>query len=151
MNCPKCGRDGKPAIKKVKSKGREYWYRVFRHPDGVVCIVGKLSDEEALSERVRAVDSRRRAYELAAAAFLIDLLGEELAHYRRIVQSTSEIASMASRLTILYVNQLAKLTGFLNRDKAYERGNSSDTCEVCSSDYRHAGRIREGEVEGRGG
>ncbi|MCS7104405.1 MAG: hypothetical protein NZ954_02410 [Thermofilaceae archaeon] len=151
MNCPKCGRDGKPAIKKVKSKGREYWYSVFRHPDGVVCIVGKLSDEEALSKRVRAAESRRQAYELAAAAFLIDLLGEELAHYRKMVQSTVEIASMASRLTELYVNQLARLTGFLNRDKAYEHENASDTCEICSSDHRHVRRVREGEVESRGG
>lgn len=104
MRCPRCGREGKPAVKKVRSKGREYWYRVVRHPDGSVCIV------ERLSERGEGVAAGERGYELIAAAHLIDSLAEELAECRRALRAAVEALAAATRIIELYSSGFAELT-----------------------------------------
>lgn len=108
MKCPRCGREGKPAVKRVRSKGREYWYRVVRHPDGMVCVVGRLSEREVEEKRARA---GRRAYELLAASYLIDALAEEVAEYRRALRAAVEAVAVATRLVELYSSSLAKIAG----------------------------------------
>jgi len=69
--CPKCGRDGKRGVKRVHSKGKEYWYEVWRHADGSTCIVRRLDESEVAKI---LVPRSRLAYELRGARFLLDYL-----------------------------------------------------------------------------
>jgi hypothetical protein len=97
-------------VKKVRSKGHEYWYRVVRHPDGTVCVVGKLSEQEIKERRVQA---GKRAYELLAAAYLVDSLAEEVAEYRRALRAAIEAVGLATRLIEIYTSTFSKLAGGL--------------------------------------
>ena len=69
--CPKCGREGKRGVKRVRSKGRVYWYEVWRHPDGSTCVVRRLDEDEV---SVLMIPKSRLVYELRGAKFLIDFL-----------------------------------------------------------------------------
>jgi len=122
LKCPRCGKEGKPAVKKVRSKGHEYWYRVVRHPDSTVCVVGRLSEQEVKERRVQA---GKRAYELLAAAYLIDLLAEEVADYRRALRAAVEAVGVATRMIEIYSSTFAKLAESL----ASGRGASSEMRE----------------------
>jgi len=110
LKCPRCGKEGKPAVKKVRSKGHEYWYRVVRHPDGTVCVVGRLSEREVKERRVQA---GKRAYELLAAAYLVDSLADEVAEYRSALRAAIEAVGLATRLIGIYTSTFSKLAGVL--------------------------------------
>lgn len=122
LKCPKCGKEGKPAVKKVRSKGHEYWYRVLRHPDGTVCVIGRLSEQEVMERRVQA---GKRAYELLAATYLIDSLAEEVAEYRKALRAAVEAVGLATRLIEIYTSTFSKIVG----GRASTRGASSGTRE----------------------
>lgn len=130
MKCPRCGKEGKPAVKKVRSKGHEYWYRVVRHPDGTVCVVGKLSEQEIKERRVQA---GKRAYELLAAAYLVDSLAEEVAEYRRALRAAIEAVGLATRLIEIYTSTFSKLAGGLASGRVASSEKREESMEETST------------------
>ncbi|RLF04749.1 MAG: hypothetical protein DRK00_06030 [Thermoprotei archaeon] len=120
--CPKCGREGRRSVKRVVSKGRVYWYEVFRHPDGSVCVIRRLSEEEV--EAIRpSID--RLEYELLGAKRLIELLLEEIWRRNEALQSARDEALRTLYTAKLYSSHLVKLVEALVKGKDLSPGEDS--------------------------
>ncbi|RLF00216.1 MAG: hypothetical protein DRJ57_01230 [Thermoprotei archaeon] len=120
--CPKCGREGKKSVKRVVSKGRVYWYEVFRHSDGSVCIIRRLNEEEV--EALRPPVSRLE-YELLGAKRLIELLLEEVWRREEALLTARDEALRTLYVTRLYLNHVAKLVKALVEGKDLSSGEDS--------------------------
>jgi len=120
--CPKCGREGKRSVKKVVSKGKVYWYEVFRHSDGSVCIIRRLSEEEV--EALRPSVSRLE-YELLGAKRLIELLLEEVWRREEALLSARDEALRTLYVAKLYLNHVAKLVEALVEGEDLSSGEGS--------------------------
>lgn len=117
--CPKCGREGKRSVKRVISKGRVYWYEVFRHSDGAVCVIRRLNEEEV--EALRPSMSRLE-YELLGAKRLIELLLEEIRRRDEALLSARDEAVRTLYIAKLYSDHLSKLVEALVKGKDLSLG-----------------------------
>ena len=131
--CPRCGRTGKRGVKRVVSKGKVYWYEIYRHADGSTCVIRRLSEDEV--EALRPSRSRLE-YELRAAKYLLGVLLEELWWRRELLRIIGEEVERTLHLFRWYNSQVERVVEALvgDKDLSEREERVSEHGKVCSRD-----------------